>query len=161
MRSMLVLALLLVAGSASAHEIACPSGGVDGQPVAASAGTQEKSGSVSSLSHRVFAHWLCCRHGVGSCTDFDTYKAGGPANRYVVSLEDIGTCTGVDISIGFRNDASGTNHTVGNLSLATTSLVIDGPRPRFVTATVNTMAGCGANADVRIDSEYDRSTAQP
>lgn len=155
-------AALALAGSASAHENSCPAAGSDGDKVAASASTTETAGKIPSNSARVFANWLCCNRGVATCTDFDTAgKAGGPADRYIVSLEGVNTCTGVDVTVGFRNDASGTNHTVGNLSLSTSSLIIDGPRPRFVTATVNTMAGCGSNADVRIDSYYDRADETP
>lgn len=147
--------------AAFSHETSCPTGGVDGQRVAASSGTTEKAGEVSGNYYKVDANWLCCNHAAGACTDFDTLsRANGAPTRTVVSLEDTGTCTGVDVTIGFRNDASGVNHTVGTLSLATDSLVIDGPRPRFITATVNTMAGgtCAANpADIRVDNYYKRT----
>lgn len=148
-RWLLCAALLWIAVPAWAHENECPAAGVDGQRVAASAATTESAGKIASETFQQTAYWLCCNTGVAACADKDV---GGAADAVIVSLEDIGTCTGVDVTIGFRNDASGTNHTVGTLSIATSSLVIPRPANRFVTATVNTMAGCGAdNADVRVD----------
>lgn len=136
-------------GSASAHEVSCPAGGVDGQRVAVSAGTTDVAGKIPSPSAQQTAFWLCCNRDSGACTDKDV---GGTASGYIVSLEDVNTCTVVDVTIGFRNDASGVNQTVGTLSLGTTSLVIPGPRNRRVTATVNTSTGCSASeVDVRLD----------
>lgn len=162
-RALVVWMLCLLPANGFAHEIECPAAGADGQRVAVTAGqTSESAGTVRSNSQQISANWLCCNHGAGACTDFDTMaRSGGPASRYIVSLEDVGTCTGIDITVGFREDATGVNHTVGTLSLSTDSLVIDGPRPRFVTATVNTMAGCGDNADVRVNTYHERANLLP
>jgi len=159
----LVLILgLLVASAAQAHESACPAAGTDGQKVAASAGTTEVAGKISSNSQEGFANWLCCNKGVASCTDFDTAaRAGGAADTYVVSLEDTGACTAVDVDVGFKETATGVNHIVGTITLTTDSLVIDGPRARFVTAVVNTVTACTTNVDLRLDSFYDRANTRP
>jgi hypothetical protein len=149
MKRWLAAWVLVLGAPAWAHEIECPAGGSDGQQVAASAGQTESAGKIPSPAYEQTAYWLCCNRAAGACTDRDV---GGSASAYLVSLEDVGTCTTIDITVGFRNDASGVNHTVGTLSLGTTSLVIPGPRNRRVTAVVNTMAGCGGdNADVRLD----------
>lgn len=151
--------LVFLSIPASAHEIQCPLGGSDGARVAITAGTNEKAGQVNSDSFVTWANWLCCNKGVASCTDFDSVaKAEGPADFYIVSLEDLNTCTNVDVDIGYRIDASGVNHTLGTLTLATTSLRIPGPLYRRVTAVVNAAAGCTAEdeVDVRIDSYYQR-----
>ena len=158
MRKMIALGVLLLAAPAWGHEIGCPAGGTDGQRVAASAGTTEVAGKIPSRSFQQDAYWLCCNPGGGACDDKDL---GGAADAYIVSLASVGTCTAVDITIGFRNDATGINHTVGTLTLTTDSLVIPGPRPRFVTATANTLAGCTAgDADVRLDALFQRTEGQ-
>lgn len=156
-----LLAGLLLSAPAWAHEASCPVGGTDGQQVAASAGvSSERSGIIGSASFDVRANWLCCNRAAGACSDFDTsQRQGGVADAYIVSLESLGTCTVVDIDVGFKETATGTTHTVGTLTLSTTSLVIDGPRGRIVTATVNTMTGCaggGEFADVQVNSYYER-----
>lgn len=154
MRWLLAAVLVLLAGGASAHEISCPSGGSDGQRVAASSGTTETAGEIKGPAFSQQAYWLCCNKGVAACTD----KALGAFDAYLVTLEDTGGCSAVDVTIGFRNDTSGTNVSVGTLSLATTSLKIDGPRNRIITATVNAATGCTTGADVRVDAlrrQYD------
>jgi len=158
----LVLILVLLSAPAWAHENSCPAGGSDGDRVAASASTTESAGKVPSLSFDIRSNWLCCNKGVASCTDFDTVaRAGGPADSYVVSLEDTGGCTAVDVDVGFREDASGVNHTVGTITLSTDSLVIPGPRGRRVTATVNTATGCTTGVDLRLNSYYERGHLNP
>lgn len=151
----ILLASFLIASPAWGHAIECPTGGTDGSRVAASAGTTETAGKIASLDFQQEAYWLCCNRGVAACTDKDLT---GGADAYIVSLEDLNTCSAVDVTIGFRNDATGVNQTVGTLSLGTTSLVIPGPRNRFVTATVNTATGCGGGdgVDVRLDVFHGR-----
>lgn len=154
MRKWIALSLL-IATPAWAHEIECPTGGSDGQRVAASSGTTETAGKIQSLDFQQEAYWLCCNKGVAGCTDKDL---GGAADAYIVSLEDLNTCSAVDVTIGTRNGASSVNQTLGTLSLGTTSLVIPGPRLRFLTATVNTATGCGGGdgVDVRLDVFHGR-----
>ena len=156
--------LALVPAAALAHEIECPLGGSDGQRVAVTASTNEKPGEVHSNSHKQYAHWLCCNQAAGACDDFDSVaRAEGNADFYIVSLEDINTCTNVDVDIGNRIDASGVNHTFGTLTLATTQLRIPGPALRHITAVVNVAAGCALEdeVDVRIDSYYARGNFPP
>ncbi len=157
-----ILLSLLVAGPAMAHEASCPAGGSDGQRVAVTASTSERAGEVASMAYEVRSHWLCCNRGVAACTDFDTVaKAGGPASAYIVSLEDTGGCSAVDVDIGFREGTSGVNHTVGTITLTTDSLVIDGPRGKNVTATVNTATGCTTGVDLRLNTYYERGVTAP
>ena len=162
-RFSIAVALLLFAGPAIAHENACPAAAADGVRVAVTAGqSSESPGTVRSNSQENFAHWMCCNQAAGACDDFDTMaRAGGPASRYVVSLEDVAGCTAVDVTVGFREDASGVNHTVGTISLTTDSLVIDGPRPRFVTAVVNTATACATNIDLRLNTYHNRADSAP
>lgn len=149
---------LLLAAPAAAHENECPAGGVDGQQVAKSASTTESSGKEASSSYEQLIYWLACNATVAT----HEKDVNGAYNAYIVSLEDLGTCTAIDVTVGFRNEASGVIHTVGTLSLGTTSLLIPGPRGQRVVAVVNTMTGCGGdNADVRLDLLNERSNMRP
>ncbi len=154
--------LLMVPIPAWAHEASCPAGGSDGQRVAITAGSTETAGKVASLSYDVRSNWLCCNTGVAACTDFDTVaRAGGPADFYIVSLEDTGGCSSVDVDVGFREGTSGVNHTVGTITLTTDSLVIEGPRGKNVTATVNAATGCTTGVDLRLNTYYSRGQLVP
>lgn len=159
-RALVVLLTCFWATAAWGHEISCPTGGAEGVKVAATAGTRDTAGKIPSGAFEIYANWMVCNRDTGAAADFDTTsRQGGAADQYIVSLEDLNTCTAVDVTIGFRNDATGVNHTVGTLSLGTTSLVITGPRPRYVTATVNASTGCTASeVDVRLDSYYRRTS---
>lgn len=160
MRKWAILAILLWSGSAWALEVECPAAGSNGDRVGKLAGTTETAGFEASQGYQVASNWLTCNSGAAT-VEFDTSRQWGAASQYIVSLEDIGTCTGVDITIGFRSNTGGRIHTVGTLSLATDSLVINGPRNRFIVAVINTMAGCGDAADVRLDSFIPRRSTTP
>lgn len=162
MRVPAVLLLLLCASPAWALENSCPIGGSDGQRVGTTAGTTETAGKVASPSFNQTAFWLCCNRDTGACTDKDV---GGANSAYLFSLEDLNTCTAVDVTIGFRNEASGVLHTVGTLSLGTTSLVVNRPANRRIAAVVNNSTGCaaagaGGEVDVRVDVLDQRNESQ-
>lgn len=154
MRPILLGGLLMFSpGLAFAHENSCPIGGSDGAQVAKTAGSTETSGQEASEAFSQRSYWLCCNRDAGACTD---KEVGGAASAYIFSLEDLNTCTTVDVTVGFRNEASGVFHTVGTLSLGTTSIVVPRPANSRVSATVNTSTGCaaagaGGEVDVRLD----------
>lgn len=160
MRRAWLLLAFLVSSTAFAHENSCPIGGSDGQQVAKTAGSTETSGKEPSEAFDQKSYWLCCNRDSGACTD---KEVGGAASAYLISLEDLNTCTTIDVTVGFRNEASGVLHTVGTLSLGTTSLVVDRPANSLVAAVVNTSAGCaaagsGGEVDVRLDILNERRT---
>ena len=162
-RVALLITALVLASPAAAHENSCPVGGSDGQRVAASAGAlspDHVAGKIPSPSFQQDAFWLCCNRSSGTCSDKDT---GGAVDAYIFSLESLGTCTAVDVSVGFRNEASGVFQTVGNLTLGVTSIVVPRPANRRIAAVVNTMTGCaggGEFADVRVDVLKERKAGQ-
>ena len=137
--TILFLLLPVVAWAADGDEV--DSGTVD---------VTKGSGSFESKTY------ILCDGVLGSdaaCDEFDLQTIGMP-DYFIFSRDAVDSdCTGdVTVTINGQTTTGGTEHAITVLNDATTSQRVEGPRNRFIDATLTNVAGCEDGAgDTGVD----------
>ena len=137
MKTLLAILLLLIPGTAW---------GADGDKIA-------NEGAVDVTKGSFYSHtFILCDGVLGSdaaCDEFDMNQVdAGMPDWFIFSRDAVdGDCTGnVTVTVNGQTASAGTEHAIVVLNDTTTSARVEGPRKRYIDATLTNVAGCEDDA---------------